>query len=399
MALFVADREYWSKFVTVRLEDVWGHDAGASLPVAVEVLRHGPISRAEIGERLGLSPASLSRLSAPLIERGVLRDAGERNNGRVGRPSRLLDVDASSHHFLGIKIRETELVAAVTDLRGYVVESIVAPLADRAPTSVVRQIAGLHERATADYAITGIGLGIGGAVRNRRTVTSAAFLNWRDVPLADLVERETLTPTLVENDVVALCEYEDWFGAASDDDRFAVITLGVGTGFGLVVRGQPIVDDDYGYGLVGHWPMDPSGPLCGEGHRGCAAALLNSTAIARYASEARGQETSFDEAMHLASEHHPAAERIVHDAARGLGVLVAAICNLALPERVVIAGEGVQLAHLGFDAMLQSAREHRDSRATMPVIDLATGDNVEWARGAAVLAIQSFVLGKNTPVN
>lgn len=380
------------------LDRAWGSDPGAALPVAIEVLRRGPISRAEIGRRLGLSHASLSRLSAPLIERGVIHDVGEHSNGRVGRPSRLLDVDASSHHFLGVKIRETEIIAAVTDLRGEVVDSVTVALVDRTPPAVVAQVKELHRTFTAAHTITAIGIGIGGAVHERRTVISAGFLGWNHIALADLIEQETRTPTLVENDVVALCEYEDWFGFASHDERFAVITLGIGTGFGLVINGQPIVGDDYGFGLVGHWPMEATGPLCHQGHRGCAAALLNSDAIARYATEALGHDTSFDETIQLAEDGHPAASRIVHDAARGLGVLIAAICNLTLPDRIIVAGEGVRLAVIGHDILLQRARELRDPRAQTPPINFSSGDNVEWARGAAVLAIQAFALGTLAPL-
>lgn len=151
--------------------------------------------------------------------------------------------------------------------------------------------------------------------------------------------------------------------------------------------------DDYGFGLVGHWPMDPTGPLCQQGHRGCAAALLNSDAITRYATEALGRDVTFDETIELAADHHPAAERIVHDAARGLGVLVAAICNLTLPDRIIFAGEGVRLAVVGQETLLEKARDLRDRRAQTPPIDFSSGDNVEWARGAAVLAIQAFALG------
>ncbi|MBW9119844.1 ROK family transcriptional regulator [Microbacterium trichothecenolyticum] len=385
--------------MSTSLDQTWGSDAGTALPVAIEVLRRGPISRAEIGRRLGLSHASLSRLSAPLIERGVIHDVGEHSNGRVGRPSRLLDVDASSHHFLGIKIRETEIIAAVTDLRGEVVDSVSVPLDDRNPTAVVAQVKDLHRAFAAAHTITAVGIGIGGAVHERRTIISAGFLGWDNVALSDLIEQETQTPTLVENDVVALCEYEDWFGFASNDERFAVITLGIGTGFGLVINGQPIVGDDYGFGLVGHWPMDPTGPLCQQGHRGCAAALLNSDAIARYATEALGRDTTFDETIQLAADGDPAASRIIHDAARGVGVLIAAVCNLTLPDRIIIAGEGVRLAVVGHDTLVEKTRELRDPRAHTPPINYSSGDNVEWARGAAVLAIQAFALGSLAPVH
>lgn len=307
-------------------------------------------------------------------------------------------MDASTHHFLGLKIRENEIIAAVTNMRGDIVADSIAPLDERTPEAVVGLVRAQHLAASAERVITGVGIGIGGAVHERRAVISAGFLDWSDVPLADLIEAATGAPTLVENDVVALCEYEDWFGAASKDDRFAVITLGIGTGFGLVVNGQPIVSEDYGIGLVGHWPMDPSGPFCQQGHRGCAAALLNSDAIARYATEALGADTSFDDAVELAAQHHPAALRIVQDAARGLGVLIAAVCNLTLPQRIIIAGEGVRLAEVGWQTLLQSVRDHRAPKAHTPPIDLSSGDNLEWARGAAVLAIQAFALGRFAPV-
>lgn len=372
----------------------WNGESAAALPVAIEVLRRGPISRADISRRLGLSHASLSRLSAPLIERGVIVDVGEDSNGRVGRPSRLLDVDVTSHYFLGAKIREHEIIAAVTDLRGEVIDSRTAAVHDRSPAAIVDLLISLHRQLSAAHPITGIGIGLGGAVHDRRTVTSANFLAWQNVALADILENALGIPALVENDVVSLCEYEDWFGYANHDDRFAVVTLGIGTGFGLVINGQPIVNDDYGLGLVGHWPMNANGPLCAHGHRGCAAALLNSDAIARYASEALGRELTFEQTLELAAENNPAATRIVRDAAHGLGILIAAICNLVLPQRIIVGGEGVRLAAIGYDAMTDAVHAHRDSRATTPPIVLSSGDNLEWARGAAVLAIQAFALGK-----
>ena len=95
-------------------------------------------------------------------------------------------------------------------------------------------------------------------------------------------------PTIVDNDLVAVTECENWFGTASGVDRFAVVTLGAGVGYGLVVHGQIVVDEDSGIGLVGHWPLDPLGPLCPAGHRGCAHSLLTDTAIATEVSSALG---------------------------------------------------------------------------------------------------------------
>lgn len=366
----------------------------ASLPVAIEVLRRGPISRAAVARRLQLSPGSLSRLSAPLLEGGLLREVGEHNDGRVGRPTRLLDVDIDAKHFVGMKLRENEIIAARTNLRGEIQNHRTLAITDRSPEVVVGQIAGLAADLGEGLQIDGIGLGIGGLIRDRQYVVDAKFLGWTELPLAKLVGAATGIPTLVDNDLVAFTEYEHWFGEGREDDRFAVVTLGVGTGFGLVANGAIVTGKDYGIGLVGHWPLDPAGPVCYAGHRGCATSMLNSDSIARHVSAALGRTVGYEEALDLAEAGDPAARRVADDGGRGLGRLLAAICNLTLPERIIIAGEGVRLASVAEDAVREGLALDRDPRASTPPIVLGTKDNVDWCRGAAVLAIQAFVHGK-----
>ena len=84
---------------------------------------------------------------------------------------------------------------------------------------------------------------------------------------------------------------------------------------------------------------------------------------------------------------------MVDDAGRSLGRLLAAIANLTLPERVVIGGEGVRLAEVAAKAIEEGVRSHRDARTRPIPLTIRSGENIEWCRGAAVVAIQAFVLG------
>lgn len=365
----------------------------ASLPVAIEVLRRGPISRADVARQLRLTRGSLSRLTAPLLDRGILLEVGEHNDGRVGRPTQLLDVDLDAHRFVGIKLREHEVVAALTDLRCSVLQMTTTPMAVSDPASAVRIIADQVLHLAEIHEISAIGIGVGARVRNRADVVSAQFLGWQDVPLAGLVAHASGIPTVVENDVLAFTEYEHWFGEGKDDDRFAVVSLGIGTGFGLVANGAPVVGDDYGIGLVGHWPLDASGPMCPEGHRGCATSMLNSDAISRRVSDALGSAVDYEAALTLALEGQPAARRIVDEAGHGLGRLLAAVCNLTMPQHIILTGEGVALASVARDAIHDGMRADRDPRAATPPIIITDGSNAEWCRGAAALAVQAFVSG------
>lgn len=369
----------------------WASGSEATLQVAIEVLRRGPISRTEIARRMNLSTASLTRLSAPLLEQGLIRDVGELNDGLVGRPHRLLDVSPASQYFIGMKMQENELIGALTDLRSTVIATKSLPIEDRAPAAVVDLVAQLVEELSAGVPIAGVGIGMGASVRDRSHVESAYYLGWRDVPFAQSVLERIGIPTVIDNDVAAFTEFERWYGHGRDDERFAVVTLGRGTGYGLVANGTLVSSDDYGLGLVGHWPIDPNGPLCSEGHRGCAESLLTLDTIARRVSQALGRRVDISSVLDLAEEGQGAARRVVDEAGRALGRLLAAVENLTLPERIIVGGEGVRFAATARKAIDTEIAANRPTLASTIPLVLASGHNDEWCRGAAVLAIQAFV--------
>ncbi|MDO8359449.1 MAG: ROK family transcriptional regulator [Devosia sp.] len=378
----------------------WTPGNGATRAVALEVLLHGPLSRSEVARRLGLSPGSLTRLSAPLLESGLLVEVGEQADGKVGRPSQLLDVVPASKRFIGMKLMADEVLGVTTDLRANVIATESRRLEARDPASVVAVIADLVtslRRGTPD--IMALGIGVGGLVEAHGFVRRAPFLEWNDVSLGTMVEAETGIPAIVENDLIAFTEYEHWFGAGRGLDRFAVVTLGAGIGYGLVIHDEIVRNDEFGIGLVGHWPLDPFGPVCSEGHRGCAKAVLTDTAITAAVSQALGKQVSYQTALNLAASGEAAARRVVDDAGRGLGRLLAAVANLTMPQTVVLGGEGARLAEVAADAVAAGLRADRDPRTKPLPLTIRSGENVEWCRGAAVVAIQTFVLGHRSDEN
>lgn len=377
----------------------WIPDTGASRAVALQVLINGPLSRSDIARRLDLSAGSLTRLSGPLIESGLLVEVDEKEgkDTRAGRPSRPLDVVPNSKHFIGMKLTGTEILAVATDLRANVIDSAFAILESRDPRAVTAQIAELATRLAGSVpSVTALGVGIGGLVIDHSIVQSAPFLDWSHVPLGAMLEAATGIPTVVDNDIVAFTEAEHWFGFGRGLDRFAVLTLGAGIGFGAVIHDEIVVNHDSGIGLVGHWPLDPFGPVCPAGHRGCARSILTVSAITQAISAATGRELGYEEALDLADAGEPAARRVVDDAGRGLGRLIAAVANLTLPQRIILGGEGVRLVDCASGAILEGIQNDRDPRAEMPQLVTTPGTNTEWCRGAAVMAIQRFVLGKRS---
>ncbi|MGC9377340.1 ROK family transcriptional regulator [Streptomyces sp. MH13] len=366
--------------------------------VAIEVLVHGPLSRTELARRLGLSPGSLTRLTKPLIESRLLvevPEAGAPAGVRLGRPSQPLDVVTDSRYFLGFKITGDMVYGVVTTLRSEIVARHDRALTTHEPGEVADLLAAMTgELSRGRPRVTGIGIGVGGLVEGRAVVGESPFLGWRGVPLAGLVEDRTGLPVVVENDTAAFVEAETWFGAGRGLDRFVVLTIGAGLGYGLVLGGKRVPypgDEDRGFGR--HWILDPYGPLTPDGRRGSAVSLLTIPNIRYQVQAATGRDLGYEEILASAAAGEPVSARVVEEAGRALGALVAQIANFVMPQKILLAGEGVGLMDVAGNVVENTIRDNRHPRAAPVGLETRVSDFHDWARGAAVLAIQVLVLG------
>jgi len=361
--------------------------------VALEVLLHGPLGRAELARRLDLAPATLTRISSELIRSGIVTETSQVIEGR-GRPTTPLDVVPAAHHFLGVKLAGESLFAVVTDLRANVVRTLGERRHSGAPEDVVGIIGALVDDAESRHPIDAVGIAVGGVVDADGTITSAPFLGWTDVPLAAATADAVGRPTACANDLEAFVDALHWFGVGSGHSNFAALTLGIGVGYGCIANGRALTGPDSGVGLVGHWPLDPLGPLCRQGHQGCAEAMLTIPSIERAVHFATGEDVPWQEVISRARRGDETLTRLLSRSGRALGQLIAAVANLTAPEFVVIGGEGVELAEVARADIHRGLAEHRDARASEVRIELVPGTNEEWCRGAAVLGIRRFVLGR-----
>lgn len=354
--------------------------------LARAVLIYGPTSRSALTKRMGLSPASLTRLAKPLIQGGLLIELEEQPDGSVGRPSRPLDISPSLGSFVGIKLTGSHLYAVLTDARATQVASLDRPLRATDPEVVIEEVVSAVG-ALAPTNLAAVGISIGGVARSG-IVVSARFLGWNDVPLAAPVSARLGVPVTVENDLVALAEAETWFGLGRGIAGFALLTIGAGIGFALVVDGRTVQTRDSGVGTAGHIPLDPFGPPCLLGHRGCSQAMLTSGSIAAQVSAALQRSVGYDEALALAEQEVPAARAVIDAAGDSLGRLIALTANLTLQSTVVLAGEGIPLYDLVRGRVATAIEQLRDPNADPVAIHVDASGFRAWARGAAAIAIQ-----------
>jgi predicted NBD/HSP70 family sugar kinase len=386
----------------------WSALSASARGVALEVLVRGPLARTELARRLDLSTASLSRLTKPLLDEGVLREVDEPADAAPrggGRPPQPLDVDATLDHFVGVKLTGSSAFGVLTDLRARILASCEVAIEDHAPEAVTALLAGLVRElaagagatagasgAGAGHGIAAVGVGLGGIVRDDVLVGRAPFLGWHDVPLGRTLAAATGYPVVLANDLDALMEAEHWFGAGADVADFATLTIGAAVGCGLVVHDRLVQGPDSGVGLLGHFPLDPLGPACPDGHRGCANALLSMDAIRTQASLALGRPVTYDQVLDLAEAGDPIADQIVGGAARAFGLLVADVASIVQPRLIVLTGEGIRLAEIGWERLTSAVHDYRNREASPVDLRLVRDDPYLWARGAAAVAVQRTVL-------
>ncbi|QAV70910.1 ROK family transcriptional regulator [Salinibacterium sp. UTAS2018] len=359
--------------------------------LARAILIHGPIQRGELLKRLQLTPPTLTRLSKPLLDSGVIVEAGETLSGAVGRPAKPLDIPPNPRRFLGVKLTSETAFGVVSDQRARAFARADRALASHDVDAVIDAIANLFDQLNDDgeNAIAGIGVTVGGRVIDNRVVDNVRFLEWNSVDLGGALEARLGVPITVENDLIALIEGEHWFGLGRSMRDFAVITIGAGVGYGLVWDDTVIRTAETGIELGGHLPLEPGGPRCFRGHEGCATAMLTVDSIRAQAHEATGAELSYDEILERAAAGDAALRAVVNRAARALGRFIALAANLAMVHEVLLAGEGTGILDVARDEVLRVLHEERDPDAhPISLVVDETGFGI-WAKGAAAVAIQT----------
>ncbi|MEV6010575.1 ROK family transcriptional regulator [Streptomyces sp. NPDC051976] len=365
------------------------------------LLAHGPLTRAEAGRRTGLSAGAVTKVTSPLLADGWITELSTPAPRRpTGRPATLIAVRPERARFVGVKVTADELIGVLADLTAEPLAARRVTLDSRDVGTVVLEIAKLVKRlrsaAGADAGADGgtdihsVGVTISGDVDGRTGVVQySPFLDWRRVPLAQLVETATGTPTLIENDVRALTVAEQWFGAGAGLSSFALITVGAGIGCGLSIGGR-VVSGAHGVsGEVGHLPVGGAERICTCGNTGCVEAVASTHAITDQARLATGNPAlTMTEAVRLAHSGDEAVRAVFARAGHALGLAIASVANLIGPERIIISGEGVATYDLFADQIRETFAARAFGAAAECDLVLRPLPFEEWARGGAAVAAQ-----------
>lgn len=322
--------------------------------VILDTIRHArdDLSRVEIVELTGLSAQTVSNVSRRLLNAGIIREAGHRVLG-VGKPRTILQLVPSSRYAIGVHIDPAVITYVVLDLVGRIVAHASTVRPDRIIASMRDSIEAIIVASGVDRdRLLGVGIASPGPVDlDRGVVLDPPLLEgWHGVALRDAIAEATGLPVLLEKDVTAAAVAELWTSEGHERDDFVFFYYGTGVGVGLALGHEVVRGSTNNAGDAAHIIVDPDGPVCTCGRKGCLGDAIMPRTLVKLALE-RGVinvpggafDTSlvnecFKKIAALAEAGDAQASSILDEMARRVAVAIVTIASLLDLDCVVFGG-------------------------------------------------------------
>lgn len=311
------------------------------------IRRNAGLSRPELGRLTGLSRTAVSARVRELTALGLVNE-GDQAPSTGGRPAGLVSFNASAGVVLTAALGGSRVRLAACDLAG---EPLASADIDREPgfgpddlmPDVVTCLGQLLAKSGYSPArIFGVGLSLPGTVDPQRgcSADSPVLSGWDGVPLVPYLRALTDAPVVVDNDanVIALAEWRSGAGRGSDDVLVVKASTGLGAGIiagGALQRGATRAAGEFGHNKT----TAAAGKACRCGDVGCLEAVAGGWALVRMLAENGQAVRNLRDVVELAHGGDALARRLIRDAGRHVGEVLAAAVNMLNPSTLIVAGD------------------------------------------------------------
>ena len=392
--------------------DISGEDYKTAHSILDCLENEGPLSRAMVAKKLGLSRTTLTNVISPLIDRGLVVEQEEPSDpsGR-GRPGIPVDLQTTRWFALGATFHSGRWVFAVTNLKGEVVLMRTATSSVGDPkaflSSLIKGIGHMAGKFPGKL-LPGVGVGAPGLVNWKTgTIIRADDLGWEQVAVGEAVENATGFAAYVVNRNRAAGIAEAKYGKGRHAPNFIYIGIGTGISAAIMLDGSLFHGSGFSAGEIGHVVVDPRGPRCGCGKRGCLQTVAAEGALVAAVEKMRAAGRVPDDSelgrlfgadghvrgvdvLRAASNGDKVAVEGVRRMARYLGMAVGSLITAINPDKVIFGGP---LMRDGCGVLLEDVRREAGAWAmehpfAMASIECSDMDEYAGARGAACLVLR-----------
>lgn len=384
------------------------------------VLQHiaagDPVSRARIAAATSLTKTTVSSLVDDLVSARLVTELGPEARGEIGRPGSALALNRDGFAGIGLEINVDYIAVCVANLVGEVryLRTRARDNRGQSPAKVlgraVRMVrTAMKAAAAARLTVAGLAVAVPGPVEtDRGLLRLAPNLGWLDVPVAEILADRFAGHELavvVDNEANLAALGELWFGGHLDLDDFVHVSGEIGVGGGIVIGGELFRGVRGFAGEIGHVVVQPDGPRCRCGARGCLEQVAGQEAILRSAGLTGAVGTSIGqpggsvaELVARARDGEPGTLRAIEGAGRALGMGLSATVNIVDPSTVVLGGLYAALEPWLSKPLQEELRERAIALRWSPVQVLASRLGPDAAVRGAAGAVVKRVLSEPAAV-
>ncbi|MBC3215514.1 DNA-binding transcriptional regulator NagC [Serratia fonticola] len=369
--------------------------------------QQGPISRIQIAELSQLAPASVTKITRQLLERGLIKEVDQQAS-TGGRRAISIVSETRNFHTVAVRLGRHDATITLYDMSGKSLGEEHYPLPERtqetlenALLNAIAQFIESYQRKLRELIAIAVilpGL-VDPALGVVRYMPHISVDNWA---LVESLQQRFNVTSFVGHDIRSLALAEHYFGATRDCEDSILVRLHRGTGAGIIVNGKIFLGNNGNVGEIGHIQIDPLGERCHCGNFGCLETVAANAAIEQrvrhllsqgYPSKMTLDDCSIAAICKAANRGDLLASEVIEHVGRYLGKAVAIAINLFNPQKVVIAGEITEADNVLLPAIQSCINTQvlKDFRRNLPVVTSEL--NHRSAIGAFALAKRAMLNG------
>jgi len=375
------------------------------------IFKEGPLPRSEIVRRTNLTSAAVTNIVSSLSDEGIIKKVDNKKyegNNKPGRNPIPIDINYQAKTAIGIHFDSSSIQIALFNLKGDILFSQTKKYIDLNLEQVINDIEDFFvDNSVDDFkeSLLGIGIAIPGLVdTSKGIIKNSPRLGWKNVYLREKMEKRFNIPVMVTTSMRAWTAGELCYNYVDTNESFIAIYANEGIGAGLVVNGRILSGSRHGAGEIGHMVIDPRGPRCSCGSRGCLEVLASiKNIVYRFNKETDIEYTldkwdinmtKYKELNELVKQKLDGGDEkvdsILDDTAKYMAIAIANVINLFNPDYIVVTGPVFDLP-----SMLDRINNHVDNYVfrgpgdEMSIRKEKTGKN-SWTRGAASVIFRNL---------